>query len=216
MWNTGTTDPDIFLDIPLTEEAPIHEEDNGGFPLHGLHHFATEVSALVFTPDGKKLISGAMNGQVQMWDAETGVPLAPFLEGDDPASMINGNQISFRDAITALAYVADKGLLAIGSYRGTRLLGRHRQIGLKEIPRGARRLAFSPDRTVLVATFGSRIELWDLATGDKLTTLDGIRRWWIHYYFRPDGKTLVSAGRDGTILLWDWEVAREIPEVMDN
>lgn len=220
VWNTVIMDKDVSLDIPLTEDVPINKNGNGelplGLPLHGLHHLATEISALVFTPDGKKLISGAMNGQVQMWDAETGVPLAPFLEGDDPASMIDGNSISFRDAITALAYVADKGLLAIGSYRGTRLLGRHRQIGLKEIPRGARRLVFSPDRTVLVATFGSRIELWDLATGDKLATLDGHTALVDTLLFSPDGKTLVSAGRDGTILLWDWEAAREAPEVMDN
>ena len=220
VWNTAVTDKDVFLDIPLTEDVPIPENGNGefppGLPPHGLHHFAVEVSALVFTPDGKKLISGAMNGQVQMWDAETGVPLAPFLEGDDPESMIEGNSISFRDAITTLAYVADKGLLAIGSYRGTRLLGRHRQIGLKEIPRGAKCLVFSPDRTVLVATFGSRIELWELATGDKLKTLDGQTAFVEILLFSPDGKVLVSAGRDGTILLWDWEAAREVPEVMDN
>lgn len=220
VWNTVVTDTDVFLDIPLTEDVPPNQNGDGelplGLPPHGLHHFAVEVSALVFTPDGKKLISGAMNGQVQMWDAEIGVPLAPFLEGDDPESMIEGNRISFRDAITALAYVADKGLLAIGSYRGTRLFGRHRQIGLKEIPRGARRLVFSPDRTVLVATFGSRIELWELATGDKLRTLDGQTAFVDILLFSPDGKTLVSAGRDGTILLWDWEAAREVPEVMDN
>lgn len=220
VWHTTVTDKDVFLDIPLTEDVPIPENGNGEFPLglppHGLHHLAVEVSALIFTPDGKKLISGAMNGQVQMWDAEMGVPLAPFLEGDDPESMIKGNSISFRDAITALAYVVDKGLLAIGSYRGTRLLGRHRQIGLKEIPRGARRLVFSPDRTVLVATFGNRIELWDLATGDKLKTLDGQTAFVDILLFSPDGKVLVSAGRDGTILLWDWETAREVPEVMDN
>lgn len=220
VWNTVITDKGVFLDIPLTENVPVNENGNGelplGLPLHGLHHLASEISTLVFTPDGKKLISGSMNGQVQMWDAETGVPLAPFLEGDDPASMIDGNRISFRDAITALAYVADKGLLAIGSYRGTRLIGRHRQIGLKEIPHGARRLVFSPDRTVLVAAFSSRIELWDLATGDKLTTLDGHTALVDTLLFSPDGKTLVSAGRDGTILLWDWDAARKGPEVMDN
>ena len=220
VWNTLITDKDVFLDIPLTEDVPINENGNGelplGFPPHGLHHFAVEVSALVFTPDGKKLISGAMNGQVQMWDAETGVPLAPFLEGDDPASMIEGNSIHFRDAVTALAYVADKGLLAIGSYRGTRLIGRHRQIGLKEIPHGARRLVFSPDRTVLVVAFGTRIELWDLATGDKLTTLEGHTAFVDTLLFSPDAETLVSAGRDGTILLWDWEAAHEVSEVTDN
>ena len=32
-----------------------------------------EISALVFSPDGKKIVSGTLGGNVQMWDAETGV-----------------------------------------------------------------------------------------------------------------------------------------------
>ncbi len=34
-----------------------------------------EISALVFSPDGKKLVSGTMDGNIQMWDAETGTGL---------------------------------------------------------------------------------------------------------------------------------------------
>ncbi len=74
-------------------------------------------------------------------------------------------------------------------------------------------LAFSPDQTVLVRAFGFDIELWDLATEVKLTTLKGHTSIVNRLIFSPDGKTLVSAGRDGTILLWDWDVARAGSEV---
>ena len=37
-----------------------------------------EASALIFSPDGEKLVSGTSGGKVQMWDAETGVELTSF------------------------------------------------------------------------------------------------------------------------------------------
>ncbi len=70
---------------------------------------------------------------------------------------------------------------------------------------------------VLVTAFGvGKIELWSLITGAQLTTLEGHTTNVGTLLFSPDGKTLVSAGRDGTILLWDWDAACEVPEIMDN
>ena len=67
-------------------------------------------------------------------------------------------------------------------------------------------LVFSPDNRILVVGLGyGKIELWDMKTGDKLTTLEGHSRAVQTLVFSPDGKTLVSTGQDGTILVWDWE-----------
>ena len=38
------------------------------------------MSALVFSPDGRKLISGTMDGNIQMWDTETGIGLVSFTD----------------------------------------------------------------------------------------------------------------------------------------
>ena len=216
VWDTSTMDRNVFLDILLTESVAINEKGNGRLPQAPMPPFHDQVTALIFTPDGKKLVGGTIEGKVRMWDAETGVALASLLEGKDPRRGEGDNfTVSYLDGISALAYSGDGDLLAVGSYQRTRLLGRHKQIRLKEIPRGSDALVFSPDRTVLVraSSFGS-IDLWDLTTGTKLSTLNGHTAAVNTLIFSPDGKTLVSAGGDGTILLWDWDAAREGSERM--
>ena len=165
-----------------------------------------EVTVLVFSPDGKKLVSGTMGGKVQMWDAETGTELAPFLAGQDPSNN-SSNAMPFKDQIGALAFSSNGALLAVGSGQKIRLLGSSKQPRLKGSPYGeTTSLVFAPDDTTLVAgLINGRIELWDLATAKKIITLNGHTRNVETLVFSPDGKTLVSTGQDGTILIWDWE-----------
>ena len=199
LWQPETGDS---FDIPLIDNVQ-------NIPRDVRLNIMPEISALVFSPDGKKLVSGTMGGNVQMWDVETGVPLAPFFEGQD---LDKDTDTYYQDPIKALAFSSDSTLLAVGSQNRIRLLGSHQHIGFKEVSRGTNALVFSPDNTVLVTgtTAGirhSEIELWDLTTGEKLSTLDGHTAPVKTLLFSPDGKTLVSTGQDGTILVWDWEEA---------
>ena len=76
---------------------------------------------------------------------------------------------------------------------------------LKEVNHGVATLLFAPESTLLVCGLANgRIEVWDVAEGEKLTTVDGHTEIVTTLVFSPDGKTLVSTGRDGTILVWDW------------
>ena len=40
------------------------------------------INVLQFSPDGKKLVSGTMEGNIQMWDTETGIGLFSFTNQD--------------------------------------------------------------------------------------------------------------------------------------
>ncbi len=154
--------------------------------------------ALAFSPDGKKLVTGTREGDVQMWNAETGVAVTSSIELDGFSNTVA--------PIRSLVFSPNSALLAVAKDEGVYLLGSHKEIHLKErYHRGARTLVFSPDSTVFVAglRYGN-IELWDLIKGNKLTTLNGHTEEVKMLVFSPDGKTLVSTGADGTLLLWDW------------
>ena len=163
-----------------------------------------EVRTLVFSPDGKKLVSGTEGGKVQVWDAENGVALTSFFDEEPPIDD------RYRDPILTLAFSPDSALLAVGSLKRIRLLGSPKQPHFKEVSYGedvwGTAMVFSPDNSVIIRGLtAGRIQLWDVATGDKLTILDGHTSTVITLKFSADGKTLVSAAGDGTILLWDWD-----------
>ena len=77
-----------------------------------------------------------------------------------------------------LAFSSDSSLLAVGSTKQIRLLGSPKLPHFKEVSYGENvwgtALVFSPDDSVIVRGLAAgRIQLWDVTTGDKLTTLDG-------------------------------------------
>ena len=214
VWNTetGNSISISLIDEENVPENPNDADGNGGFaPPPGMmpHHIIPSISALAFSADGKKLISGDMGGKVQMWDAETGVALAPFLAGQDIVKGGPGNfTVTYRDIIEALAFSSNSTLLAVGSNQKIRLLGSSKQPPLKDAPRGVKSLAFSPDDTVLLAGLrNGSIELFDMITGERITTLNGHTATVETLVFSSDGKMLISTGQDGTILLWNWEEA---------
>ncbi|MCY3742393.1 MAG: sigma-70 family RNA polymerase sigma factor [Candidatus Poribacteria bacterium] len=207
VWQTETRD---VLTIRFLEQ----NNNDAMVEQHMVAQLLNEVTVLMFSPDGKKLVSGTMGGKVQMWDPETGVELAPFLAGQElPADFT----VSYEDPITALAFSPNGALLAVGSQQKIRLLGSSKQPRVKDVPRGTKSLAFSPDDTVLLAGLrNGGIELLDMTTGEKITTLNGHTATVETLVFSPDAKTLVSTGQDGTILLWDWEEAIKGSSAMEE
>ena len=132
---------------------------------------------------------------------------------DEPID--NGIRFVFPiNLITALAISADESLLAAGNFEKIRLFSNQKKEHFKEVSNvNCNALVFSPDETVLVvglATGG--IQLLDITTGDKLATLDGHTAPIVKFIFLSDGKTLVSTGYDGTILVWDWDEMFKVSE----
>ncbi|MCG9128188.1 hypothetical protein JT359_11355 [Candidatus Poribacteria bacterium] len=203
LWNIDTGE---ILNIPLNMPLIMPLKDRA-VPTVAIQ---TTITSMIFSQDGKKLVSGDSQGNVQIWDAKTGDELANFLTGDEiEEPMDNGIHSMFfsKKRITALAFSADAALLAVGTYGQIQVYRTEKKTQIMEmsnIPCNA--LVFAPDETVLVVGLASGgIQLLDISTGETLATLDGHTAPIVQLLFSSDGKTLVSTGYDGTILVWDWD-----------
>ena len=154
---------------------------------------------VVFSPDGKTLASVLEDGQVGIWEIESGRLLAA----------LNADSGQREQLIGTLAFSPDGKLLAaegpdlaiqlweIETGQIMRTLSGHGDAQM--VHPTIEHLTFSPDGTLL----GSRADVsrvWNVETGELLYTLQGRAR---HLAFSPDGHLFATVGDDGVIHLRD-------------
>ncbi|KAK6499548.1 hypothetical protein TWF506_004177 [Arthrobotrys conoides] len=151
------------------------------------------VMDVIFSPDGKTLVSASRDGSIKLWDPATG-RLLQNLEG----------HVSVR----AVAFSPDGKTIASGLDDKTVRLwnaGTGRLIGILEGHKDpVRRVAFLPSGTVLASVSDDKsIILWDTESGEVLQRLDGHTKAVNGIAFSPDGSFMASASDDKTVKLWD-------------
>ena len=155
-----------------------------------------EVWSMAFSPDGKLLATGALNGTLRLWDLETARQRASL--GGHTAQ------------VARLAFSPDGSLLASSGYDGATIVWdvvtRGQRATLSGHQGWARSLAFSPDGSTLASGSNDMtIRLWDAASGEERTVLEGHTGEVLQLAFSQDGMTLASSALDGTLRVWDVE-----------
>ncbi len=160
---------------------------------------ATRLTAAVFGPDGRLLVTSDRMGTVILWDAENGAQIRTFL--------------GHKFGVAGLALSPDGAVLASsGNYGGLVLWDVLSGDALERIEMkfdAIYGMAFTPDGSELVVTGGGgEIRILDPLTGGEVLRLKGHSRWPSTLAVSRDGQMLVSAERDSLIV---WDLAAKLP-----
>ena len=176
----------------------------------------TNAFAAAFDDAGHRVLVVGEAGQAGVYDVSTG-ELITRLEGHDPAWEVlgaafspDGSRVVTASADdTARIWDADTGdqLVAMTAF------GPHHRMYEQHAA-----VAFSPDGKLLAtaAEFEGDATLWNAATGDRVTTLEGSKSDLTDLAYSVDGRFLVTSYLSGSVRLWDGHSGRPLSPVTDS
>jgi serine/threonine protein kinase/formylmethanofuran dehydrogenase subunit E len=157
----------------------------------------TVENSVVFSPDGKTLAAGDINGRTSLLNLATLTVASAFT---DPGS----------SGVESVAFSPDGTTLAAGDLNGRTYLwnvatGKLAATLTDPGSKGVKSVAFSRDGTTLAAgDFNGRTYLWNVATGKLAATLTDPGSQGVDAVaFSRDGMTLAAGDSDGRTYLWD-------------
>jgi WD40 repeat protein len=162
--------------------------------------------SVCYRPDGRRLAVLCGEGELLLFDTETGGELRRWAAHDAELAhhWINNGKVRFdpdgRSVMTwgmgndLRVWDADTGRLRYPPVR-------HRD--------KCHDVQFSPDgRLIALASYDGSVRVRDLATGSVVVELPGHPDIVFSACFSPDGQLLVTACRDRTVRVWDWRAGR--------
>ncbi|OAQ23141.1 YVTN repeat-like/Quino protein amine dehydrogenase [Linnemannia elongata AG-77] len=181
------------LDTPirLWEIDPTEE---GPYRTHGSYMtYGSPISSMTYSPDGRSLISGSIDGTIRQYNTASGDPIQAPSSGPFQAKLVvispDGRVASARETGSVTIWDAGTGLVDFVL------------CGHTETVEG---VSFSPcGHWIATGSNDNSIRLWDSRTGLLCRTLSGHTSWVSSLGFSPDGLALVSGSMDRTLRIWD-------------
>ncbi|KDR84379.1 hypothetical protein GALMADRAFT_710662 [Galerina marginata CBS 339.88] len=202
-----STSPDgSHIAYTLGHSILLRDVETGNFTESPFHGHTSNVLSVMFSPDGKYLVSGSNDKTICIWEVETGTRVGdPFIGHGD---WVYAAAFS-PDGIKVVSASRDKTARIWDATTGQML---HRLQHYFPV-QGA---FFSPDtKQIVTSAENHAVRIWDAITGDEVKFLQGhleYRSEVASAFFSPDGKHVLSSSSDGRIILWDAETGVQIPE----
>lgn len=152
------------------------------------------VMSLAISPDYKIMVSGDKQGLITLWDFEDG-------------RKINTLQ-AHNGSVNSVVFSPNGKVFASGSHDDggkIKLWNRVNGEQIRTIPVGSpvNSVAFSPDGgTIASGSNDKEIKIWDVETGQKISSLFEHTEKVTSIAFSPDGRYLASGSKDGTVKVW--------------
>ena len=161
------------------------------------------ILSVAFSPDGSTIATGSYDKLVKLWDAATGKELRTFKEHSDAVY-----SVAFLPGGTQLVSGAgDRTLKIWDVQRGSRLFTISDALdaiyAVAVHPSGSRLAAAGADRMIRTWTWNGDVASAAGPGATLLTSMFAHGDAVLGLAFSPDGMTLVSAGADRTIKIWD-------------
>ncbi|MCI0534268.1 MAG: serine/threonine protein kinase [Verrucomicrobiales bacterium] len=157
---------------------------------------------ILFTPDGRWLLSGGYDPLLRVWDVAT-ERLLFTLSG-------HSNYVE-RIAVSPDGRWVASGSRADGVVKVWDLPARAAAATLGGLPNDRPSLAFSADGTVLAWGSGDKsVRLWNVSRQQEVAVLRGHGGNVVSLAASPDGQWLASSDNAGAVKLWDWAGQREV------
>jgi len=154
------------------------------------------VNSVAYSPNGLLLASSSSDGEVRVWDTQTGVETISPFQSDDSAAL-------------CVAFAPNGQRIVVGTSDGP--------VHVWSIPNGRAAMrplcghsdsvecvAYSPDGALIASSSAdTTIRLWDADTGEALGTIEDHTDCVRAVAFSPDGELMASASEDETVRLWN-------------
>jgi serine/threonine-protein kinase len=168
------------------------------------------VTALEFSPDGRYLATGGLDGSVRLWDVGMARPQEKPLDQNQGLGEIHHLKFSPNGKTLYAGSTAMDGHNWRWEWTGPHATARSRFVN-DEYRTGC--FAVSPDGKTIAAGSLAAVLLYD-ATGRKPTIFKGHSNEVCSLAYSPNGKRLYSAGADKNIVMWEpgrfWNAQRAV------